>query len=156
MSWLNYWNNWSISVLKLKAWGCKMMDCWCNLDAMFLHNSCVGFYTVLVCVSKDADCMLTTRWHPFDVRTKDVECTSFAAIWSHLALSPNRSEMKLLDIKQKLGLYQWINHWLLLRVKIMKWEVSLEVGSMAYSTNSYFKNADFYVFWDLKWVISST
>ena len=30
------------------------------------------------------------------------------------------------------------------------------VGSMAYSTNSYLKNADFYVFWDSKWVISST
>ena len=43
-----------------------------------------------------------------------------------------------------------------IRVKIMKWEVSLEVGSMAYSTNSYLKNADFYVFWDSKWVISST
>ena len=38
----------------------------------------------------------------------------------------------------------------------MKWEVSLEVGSTAYSTNSYLKIAHFYVFWDLKWVISST
>ncbi len=47
------------------------------------------------------------------------------------------------------------NNNYLFDVKIMKWEVSLEVGSMAYSTNSYFKNADFYVFWDLKWVISS-
>jgi hypothetical protein len=35
-------------------------------------------------------------------------------------------------------------------VKIMKWEVSQEVGSMAYSTNSYLKMSDFYVFWDLK------
>jgi hypothetical protein len=35
-------------------------------------------------------------------------------------------------------------------VKIMKWEVSLEVGSMADSTNSYLKMSDFYVFWDLK------
>ena len=43
-----------------------------------------------------------------------------------------------------------------IQVKIMKWEVSLEVGSMAYSTNSYLKIADFYVFWDWKWVISST
>jgi hypothetical protein len=41
-------------------------------------------------------------------------------------------------------------------VKIMKWEVSLEVGSMAYSTNSYLKMSDIYVFLDLKWVISST
>ena len=37
---------------------------------------------------------------------RNVEFTSFAAIWSHLAWSSNSSEMKLLDMKQKLGLCQ--------------------------------------------------
>ena len=62
MSWLIYWTDWSISLLK--AWGCEMVHCWCNLDKMFLHNSCVGFYTVLVCMSAK---MLTACWLQDDI-----------------------------------------------------------------------------------------
>jgi hypothetical protein len=111
MSWLNYWTNWSISMLK--AWGYKMMHCWCILNAMFLHNHnfCVGFYTVLVCMSAK---MLTACWLQDGIHLmsaqRNVEFTSFVAIWSHLAWSSNSSEMKLLDIKQRLGLCQNVEH----------------------------------------------
>jgi hypothetical protein len=58
-------------------------------------------------VSKDADCMLTRVQDGIHLMSaqKNVECTCFATIWSHLARSPYSSGMKLLlDIKQKLGL----------------------------------------------------
>ena len=86
-----------------------MMHCWCILNAMFLHNHnfCVGFYTVLVCMSAK---MLTACWLQDGIHLmsaqRNEEYTSYAANMVSLGLESQSSEMKLLGIKQKPGLCQ--------------------------------------------------